>query len=46
LHSHTFHSNSLAFLLPFALWPAFPAALGGRDATDYYGSSVAIRLAA
>ncbi len=33
------------FLTPFALWLAFPTALGGRDATDYYGVSVAIGLA-
>jgi hypothetical protein len=24
---------------PFALHPAFPDSLGGRDATDYYGSA-------
>jgi hypothetical protein len=24
---------------PFALCPALPDALGGRDATDYYGSA-------
>jgi hypothetical protein len=30
------------FLTPFALWPAFPASLGGRDSTDYYGVSVTI----
>jgi hypothetical protein len=27
-------------LWPFALCVAFPRALGGRDATDYYGQSV------
>ena len=27
------------FLDPFALCPAFPDSLGGRDSTDYYGSA-------
>jgi len=33
------------FLTPFALWLAFPTAVGGRDATDYYRVSVALGLA-
>jgi hypothetical protein len=32
-------------LAPFALWTAFPSALAGRDACDYYEASVAIGLA-
>ena len=32
-------------LPPFALWPAFPTALVGRHAHDYYGGSVALGLA-
>ena len=32
-------------LVPFALWPAFPTAPVGRDAHDYYGTSVALGLA-
>ncbi len=27
------------YLDPFALCPAFPDSLGGRDSTDYYGSA-------
>ena len=27
---------------PFALYPAFPDALGGRDSTDYYGSAAPV----
>jgi len=45
LHSHTFHFFKLEFLTPFALWLAFPTAVGGRDTTDYYGVSVALGLA-
>jgi hypothetical protein len=32
-------------LAPFALLPAFPDSLAGRDSCDYYGASVAIGLA-
>ena len=45
LHSHTFHFFKREFLTPFALWLALPTAMGGHDATDYYGVSVAIGLA-
>ena len=31
-------------LSPFALWLAFPTALVGRDARDYYGDSVTMWL--
>jgi len=34
-----------ALLVPFALWPTFPAALVGRHAHDYYGTSVTLGLA-
>ncbi len=27
---------------PFALYPAFPDALGGRNSTDYYGSAAPV----
>ena len=30
---------------PFALWTAFPSALAGRDACDYYEPSVTLGLA-
>jgi hypothetical protein len=36
---------SSAHLSPFALCPALPGALGGRDSADYYGDSVALGLA-
>src|SRR4030066_2474557 len=46
LHYAYLHfSLKLKFLTPFALWLAFPTALGGRCPTDYYGVSVAIGLA-
>jgi hypothetical protein len=32
-------------LCPFALWSAFPTAVVGRDAHDYYGHSVTVGLA-
>jgi hypothetical protein len=32
-------------LSPFALCPALPGSLGGRDSADYYGDSVALGLA-
>ena len=32
-------------LCPFALWSAFPTAVVGRDAHDYYGHSVTLGLA-
>jgi hypothetical protein len=31
-------------LLPFPLCLAFPGSLGGHDSSEYYGSSVALRV--
>jgi hypothetical protein len=40
------HELWLAFAsCPFALWTAFPSAVAGRDAGDYYGGSVAVGFA-
>ena len=38
-------AGHLDHLCPFALWPAFPTPLVGRDPHDYYGHSVALGLA-
>ena len=43
--SHPSLAPCRSHLCPFALWPAFPAALVGRDPYDYYGHSVALGLA-
>src|SRR4030065_2980201 len=42
---YLYFSIKLKFLTPFALWLAFPTALGGSCPTHYYGVSVAIGLA-
>jgi hypothetical protein len=36
-------SRAACSLDPFALWTAFPSAMVGRDAHDYYGSSATPR---
>ena len=34
------------YIDPFALCPAFPDALGGRNSTDYYGSDAPVEVLA
>ncbi len=43
--SRTSPPGSSRHLPPFALWPALPTAVTGRDARDYYGGSVPVDLA-